>query len=105
MNLSAFCHCFRPDGNVCKAAGEACQTGESLPKATGCWEIQDTGSCFPSLTYGHGGAGRETESVETPDQTEREGVRPGRKKEKYPSRHRMESDGEEKFNVNKHRGQ
>lgn len=28
-DLSAFCHCFRPDGGVCKAAGEACQARES----------------------------------------------------------------------------
>lgn len=26
--LSALCHCFRPDGEVCKAAGQACPTRE-----------------------------------------------------------------------------
>ncbi len=31
-DLSAFCHCFRPDGEMCKTAGEACQTESSKGK-------------------------------------------------------------------------
>ena len=55
------------------------------------------GSCFPSLTCGHGGSGRDI-TVEIPDQTVR-GVRPA----SVPDV--MGRDGQEAFNIHKHKGQ
>lgn len=62
---------------------------QSLPKASECWEIQKAGSCFPSLTCGRSGRGRDW-TVE--------------KKEGKSIPALMESDGEETFNIHKHTG-
>lgn len=45
-----------------KLRGQTCQTrdpSERQREKGGCWEIQEAGSCFPSLTYGRSRRGTE----------------------------------------------
>lgn len=72
----------------------------SLPKTTECWEIQEeAGSCFPSLTCGHGGRQGGTELWKY--QIRRWEVR-GQEGKKTCVPALMESEGHETFSVHKH---